>query len=411
MIGSSRFSGALWGPQEHLPRCLLSCLVESSGRHGDELSRMVIVSGDCCHDGAEPGDAVPVTLSYECVYSYCWRKGARNELVRSSDGESSGFLVAARGLPVHLYALSNETLEGILMDRGGAGGGAGGGRVSGAVSEGCSLVGSFVATDTWSDTGENLYSVESAEQRVYAGSEDAVYCWDVTRPGKETIGCMRTTWDDQYHEDLAHDFLIGGRGSRVSARRRKKGSIMSTLAMGRGSTGAVLAAGSYAKRVGLFDIRTNQQTMFLDQLSNAVTALKFAGDGNYLFVGTRGQGVIHCFDVRNQRYVYEIVRGIKDGLKQKVLFDVGWPYVMSGAGLESNEVKVWDGRDGREVWQCKDSNEDEDVINECAWREGDVWAITSGSRFPGEMSRDCHGEICRSVRKKSRVRVRHLSFV
>lgn len=61
----------------------------------------------------------------------------------------------------------------------------------------------------------------------------------------------------------------------------------------------ILAAGSYSKSVGLYDITGNNLCCLLLGQQGGVTQVKFSPDGTYLFTGARKDNEILCWDLRN----------------------------------------------------------------------------------------------------------------
>ena len=286
------------------------------------------------------------TPSLENVYEASW----------ANDGQ---FLVATRGLPLHLYDMKGHS------------------------------VASFSAYDGWSDEFEQAYATASSSTTVYAGSTNAVYAWDIRRPGKETVACMYPQWDDGYRES-------GLQHTEASARRRRKHDIISSVAVDLNSQ--LVAAGAYSGRVALFDSRTKVQEMFIDGLSNAVTQVAFHEGTCSLFVGCRGEGDVYAFDMRRGMdqgiCVYELRRGLDTRSMQRVRFALSGRHVASGVGGGSGSAgesdgisfgfKVWDVRDGRELGDGLSARAVTQpgaaIVNACCFGEtGETLAAASGS--------------------------------
>jgi len=244
--------------------------------------------------------------------------------------DESRIVVASRGLPLHLYDI-----------------------------EGCHVA-SFGAQDAWSGSFEQAYSTtcEEGGRVLYAGSANALYSWEVERPGNEILCCMYPRWDDEYRD------ISLGNETRPCARRRRKHDIVSSVAAGGGKQ--LVALGAYSGRVALFDMRTGMQEMFIDGLSSAVTQVAFHDDTQALVVACRAKGAglsgdsdvpdLYVFDMRGSlgrgACLYEVCRQLADDGRatRRVRFGLSavGNLVVSGVGGGSL-FKLWDLRDGREV--------------------------------------------------------------
>lgn len=284
-------------------------LDESTPNGCSSTSKVAVVTpGEASFTATATEVVMPVTPTLEHVYEAAWVDEAR-------------ILVASRGLPLHLY------------DTGGC------------------HVASFAARDAWSDAFEQPYSAAFSEGRVvYAGSADAVYSWDIERPGKDALGCLYPQWDNEYR-----DVSLGGREEPPSARQRRKGDIVSSVAVDAGKH--LVALGAYSGRVALFDGRTGKQEMFIEGLSNAVTQVAFHDDSEVLFVACRARGVdLYAFDMRASlgrgACLYEICRQLTDDTRstRRVRFALSAGGRMMASGVGGGDLfKLWDVRDGSEV--------------------------------------------------------------
>ena len=218
-----------------------------------------------------------LTPTLEHVYEAAWVDELR-------------IVVASRGLPLHLYDI-----------------------------EGCHVA-SFGAQDAWSGSFEQAYSTtcEEGGRVLYAGSANALYSWEVERPGNEILCCMYPRWDDEYRD------ISLGNETRPCARRRRKHDIVSSVAAGGGKQ--LVALGAYSGRVALFDMRTGMQEMFIDGLSSAVTQVAFHDGTQALVVACRAKGAglsgdsdvpdLYVFDMRGSlgrgACLYEVCRQLAD---------------------------------------------------------------------------------------------------
>ena len=315
------------------PRSFFSDLTPArhSDPEGAALLATIVTRDDSTPNGCSSTSSVAVltpgfantantrrlTPTLEHVYEAAWVDEAR-------------IVVASRGLPLHLYDLG-----------------------------GC-RVASFGAQDAWSGTFEQAYSAtcEPEGRVLYAGSANALYSWDVERPGKEAFCCMYPRWEDEYRD------ISLGKGEPPCARRRRKHDIVSSVAVGGGKH--LVALGSYSRRVALFDRRTGMQEMFIDGLSSAVTQVSFHDDTQALVVACRATGAglsgvsdvsdLYAFDVRGSlgsgACLYEICRQLAGGGRatRRVRFGLSAVGNMVASGVGGgNLFKLWDVRDGREV--------------------------------------------------------------
>lgn len=314
------------------PRSFFSDLTPPCPSHADPegaaLLTTIVIRDDSTPNGCSSTSSVAVvrpgsgntanttslTPTLEHVYEAAWVDEAR-------------IVVASRGLPIHLYDM--------------------GGR----------HVASFGAHDAWSGTFEQAYSAtcEPGGRVLYAGSANALYSWDVERPGKTAFCCMYPRWDDEYRD------VSLGEEEPPCARRRRKHDIVSSVAVDGGKQ--LVALGAYSGRVALFDRRTGMQEMFIDGLSSAVTQVAFHDDTQALVVACRATGAgfsgvsdLYAFDMRGSSgrgaCLYEICRQLGDDGRatRRVRFGLSavGSMVVSGVG-GGNMFKLWDVRDGREV--------------------------------------------------------------
>ena len=313
------------------------------------------------------GALVHVTPRLEHVHEACWLR----------DGVRHRVLVASQGLPVGLYC-AGEGVHG--QSRG--------------------LLASYAALDAYSGEVEPLYSVATDDVWIYAGSRDAVYRWDASRPGKDAVG-MYPRWDDGYRESSLSGCIgrVGrvdrvdraGRAGRVGARRRRKHDIVSSVAVGAGSNSSLVALGGYCGRVAMFDSRTNAQCMYVDGFAAGVTQVGMAG--GCLYVGCRGQGDVWVFDMRKGSEVVGsgvVKRGFV-GETRRVRFGVGPRGLASGVGAGvGGGVRVWE-RVGT-VWEAEGEGGEEQqgvLVNACAWCMSDGALATATGDWHGLGASSC----------------------
>ena len=300
------------------------------------------------------GALVHVTPRLEHVHEACWLRDG---------GVCHRVLVASQGLPVGLYRANEGVHE----------------------QSHPGLLASYVALDAYSGEVEPLYSVATDGVSIYAGSRDAVYRWDASRPGKDAVG-MYPRWDDAYRESS----LSGRVGRSTNTRRRRKHDIVSSVAVGdevdgggefrqgsnsSNSSNSLVALGGYCGRVAMFDSRTNAQCMYVDGFAAGVTQVGMAG--GCLYVGCRGQGDVWVFDMRKGSEVVGVVKRGFVGETRRVRFGVGPRGLASGVGAGvGGGVRVWE-RVG-DVWEAGGEGGEGVLVNACAWcmSDGDLATAT-----------------------------------
>lgn len=330
--------GVSWCPDG---TCLLTAVIHGSLRAGssggDESHRMAVydiekrepVSAslenytEVCLHPASPGKA----QGTEAIYSYAWFPHARQ-----ADVSSFCYAVARRGHPVHI----------VDATRGG------------------SSRGSYVAVDERMDEMDSIYSIAFGPtgQFLYGGGRrhGTVYVFDTSRPGRNIHALF---WD----------------------RHEGRDGIISSICCGRYGTALenVVAAGSYGKRVGLFDVYSQGMVCVLEGHVGGVTHMAFSADGNYLYTGARKENSIYCWDVRYlSGSVYQIERESKR-TNQRIYFDIEPCGRVLATGGDDGMIRVFDLRDGSPGGSFRGAS---DAVNGCSFHPSEaLLASSSGERW------------------------------
>lgn len=134
--------------------------------------------------------------------------------------------------------------------------------------------------------------------KIYAGSERMIRCFDVANPTSYTSHPTCTSRKDKY----------GQKG------------LISCLEFNPDYSGCY-AAGSYSNSVFVYVENTKGSALEVTNLSFGVTCVKWSKCGNYLFIGGRRSDSILCWDVRmSLAEVGRVER--KCDSSQKMTFDV-----------------------------------------------------------------------------------------
>eukprot|EP01038_Epipyxis_sp_PR26KG_P005427 gene5427-7517_t len=142
-------------------------------------------------------------------------------------------------------------------------------------------------------------SFNLAGDKIYAGSNKMIRCFDVANPGRDCTEIPTTPTKKS---------IYGQKG------------IISCLSFNPDYSGAY-AAGSYANSISVYVENSSESVLSLMDLEFGVTCMKWSPCGCYLWAGGRHHNDIICYDLRNTRM--EIGRvSRKLSSNQKVIFDI-----------------------------------------------------------------------------------------
>lgn len=213
------------------------------------------------HASFEPALTV---VEGEPVYTCDWMPGGFHS-----------FLTATRGRPVHLW----DSMDGRL----------------------CASYCCYNDKDEPTAALCARFDRDPGSSRVVMGLERRIAVFDAHRPGR-------------------HDVLFDV--STSSGRSGQRGIISCIDTSGTGS--GTLAAGSYDRTIGMYDMRAGcaAQLVIYDAHAGGLTHLQFSRCGNFLYSGARMDAFIHCWDARNMSgSVYSLPRE-SGGTNQRIGFDI-----------------------------------------------------------------------------------------
>eukprot|EP01034_Spumella_vulgaris_P025627 gene25627-32103_t len=156
--------------------------------------------------------------------------------------------------------------------------------------------------------------------RIYAGSNKMIRCFDLSRPGRDGHTSQATT------------------KSRKSPLGQK--GLISTIAFNPDHSGAY-AAGSYANSIGVYVENSRECVFQIDEMEFGVSCLRWSPCGRFLWAGGRHHESILCWDIRQTG---QCVGSVKRSLltNQKMLFDIDpWGCYLA-TGSDRNEVLLYD---------------------------------------------------------------------
>ena len=212
----------------------------------------------------------------------------------------------------------------------------------------CSYVGynHFVELDTVNSLSFNLTG-----DKLYAGSNRMIRCFDVANPGSNGINIPTcSTKRDP----------LGQKG------------IISCIRFSPDQSG-VFAAGSYAHSVGIYVENMEGCALELRQLEAAVTCLRWSIDGYNLWIGGRNSSNISCWDVRKTRSeVGKIQRNLNSN--QRMTFDLDpWGKYLA-TGSQDGNLLIYDTKTFELIHSKKISN---DCVNSCSLHPYSSMMVTS----------------------------------
>ena len=135
--------------------------------------------------------------------------------------------------------------------------------------------------------------------KIYAGSNRMIRCFDVNRPGREyqSIPTCKT-----------RKSLMGQKG------------LIAAISFNPDYSGAY-AASSYAFNISVYVENEKESVLSLPNLPMSSTHLRWSPCGRYLWAGGRSSHEIHCFDLRQTRTsVGTVTRNLETN--QRMIFDM-----------------------------------------------------------------------------------------
>ena len=272
------------------------------------------------------GDSFPPALRIqegETVYDMCWFPG-----MQASDPASCCFAATSRAHPIHLH----DACSGLLR---------------------CTYRG-YNEVDEVTAAFSLGFSPDG--QRLLAGYQKSLLCFDVTRPGRE-------------YETVS---------TYVKRRRDCLPGMISCIAYS--PLGDMVAAGSYSSSIAIYDPRTWEMLFLLQGHKGGLTQLIFTHDGSFLISGSRQDPHLLCWDLREGEAgeLYRMERS-SASTNQRVQFDIDpvlGRYLVSGGS--DGHVLVFDLQTGLKVESIRVA---EDMVNGCSFHPTvNLLATASGNR-------------------------------
>jgi telomerase Cajal body protein 1 len=250
------------------------------------------------------------------------------------------FITASRDHPIHLWDLASGKVR-------------------------CSYVGhndkdelDLTASVTFNTAGD----------RIYAGSNRMIRCFDVSNPG------------------LGNSFDIPTTRSRRDMTGQK--GIISTLAFSPDYS-KTYAAGSFAHSIGIYVEDMDGCALELRDLDiGGITCLKWSPCGHYLWSGGRNTNSLVCWDIRKTGH--ELGRVARSSVtNQRMSFDIDpWGKYLA-TGTSDGEVKVYDTTTFELAASLRPENLNADCMNSVAFHPYSSILVTgSGQRHFNDFSDD-----------------------
>jgi len=272
------FKSCKWSPDG-------SCILTNSN---DNVARVFLPSAELFSEQQDGGQVAEILRAKEAepIYECCWYP-----LMNIQDPATCCFLTSSRDHPVHLWDSNTGELRAsysVIDHRE---------RYMGAIGLTFDLDGS----------------------NIYCGYENMIQVFDTSRPG-QAIQKISTT-------------------PTRKSRNGQKG-IISCLAFSPDYSG-LLAAGTYSKNIGLYDITTGKLCSHFGDLDGGVTQVKFSPSGACLFSANRQDNKITCWDIRNTGDA--LCHFERPGLtNQRISFDIDSAGQALATGSANGDIRLFD---------------------------------------------------------------------